>query len=72
MVYEIKIAKRLALLKASKKEILEAVIDKDKVKALKLNLDLKIDNSLTLMTFIGLEIIKEVKLLDNAWIKIAY
>lgn len=72
MDYEIKIAKRLALLKASKKEILEAVIDKDKAKALKLNLDLKIDNSLTLMTFIGLEIIKEIKLLDDSWIKIAY
>ena len=72
MVYEIKIAKRLALLKASKKEILEAVIDKDKVKALKLNLDLKIDNSLTLMTFIGLEIIKEVMLIDGSWMKIAY
>lgn len=70
--YEMKIAKRLALLKASKREILEAVIDVSKAQALPMDLDLTIDNSKKLMEFINLELIKEVMLLDGNWVKIAY
>jgi hypothetical protein len=70
--YEMKIAKRLALLKASKREILEAVIDVNKAQALPMDLDLTIDSSIKLMEFINLELIKEVMLLDGSWMKIAY
>lgn len=72
MDFEIKIAKRLALLKASKGEILEAIIDISKAQAFKGDLDLAIDSPKELMEFIRLELIKEVKLLDNTWMKIAY